>query len=39
MGGKDVSRNPKEVAEEIYSLANSKCESGQFWKSGKKRDR
>ncbi|MEK7567947.1 MAG: SDR family NAD(P)-dependent oxidoreductase [Patescibacteria group bacterium] len=28
---------PEEVAEEMYALATTKHESGQFWKSGKKR--
>ena len=37
MGGKEAQRLPEEVAQEMYDLATSKVESGQFWRSGKKR--
>ena len=38
MGGKNAPRSPKEPAEEIYTLAVSPVETGQFWYKGKKRD-
>lgn len=37
MGGEDALRDPEEVAEEIFDLANRKVETGQFWLNGKKR--
>ena len=37
MGGEDAPRDPKEVAEEIFDLANREVETGQFWLHGKKR--
>lgn len=37
MGGLGATRNPEEAAEDVYNLAISKVESGQFWLRGKKR--
>lgn len=36
MGGKDAPVLPKEAAEQIYKLAISKPETGQFWYDGEK---
>lgn len=36
MGGDDASMEPKEAAEDIFKLANSDVESGQFWFKGEK---
>jgi NAD(P)-dependent dehydrogenase (short-subunit alcohol dehydrogenase family) len=36
MGGDDADIEPKEAAEDIFKLANSKVETGQFWFKGKK---
>jgi NAD(P)-dependent dehydrogenase (short-subunit alcohol dehydrogenase family) len=36
MGGDDAELTPEESAEDIFQLANSKIESGQFWYKGKK---
>jgi hypothetical protein len=36
MGGEDADIDPKEAAEHIFTLANSKVETGQFWFEGKK---
>jgi len=38
MGGQEATRIPEEPANEIYELATSKPETGQFWRSGKKRN-
>lgn len=37
MGGKGAHRDPSEPANEIYKLATSNVESGNFWLRGKKR--
>ena len=37
MGGPNAERPAEEVAQEVYELATSKPETGQFWKSGEKR--
>jgi len=37
MGGDDAPGLPNEPAEEIFNLANSRVDSGYFWKKGKKR--
>ncbi len=37
MGTKEAPRSPEEVAEEMFKLATTAHESGQFWRSGKKR--
>lgn len=37
MGGANASRNPSEPAAEIYNLATSKVESGNFWYKGRKK--
>ena len=36
MGGPNADIEPEEAAEDIFKLANSKVESGQFWFKGKK---
>ena len=36
MGGNDADIEPEEAAEDIFTLANSKVETGQFWFKGKK---
>ena len=36
MGGEDADFTPEEAAEDIFNLAQSKIESGQFWFKGKK---
>lgn len=36
MGGKDAPTTPEEAAENIYKLAISRPETGQFWFNGKK---
>lgn len=38
MGGSDATRDPSEPAEEMYTLATSKVDSGYFWHKGKKRN-
>ncbi len=37
MGGEDAPRDTKEVALELFDLANRKVETGQFWLHGEKR--
>ena|SRR3989338_4498054 len=37
MGGDEAPRLPKEVAEDIYTLATSNVETGKFWHQGKQR--
>ena len=37
MGGSTAPRDPSEPAEEVFALANSKVESGNFWHRGRKR--
>jgi len=36
MGGTDADIEPQEAAEDIFKLANSKIETGQFWFKGEK---
>lgn len=36
MGGSDADIEPEEAAEDIFTLANSQVESGQFWFKGEK---
>ncbi len=36
MGGMEADRTPQEAAEDIFNLANSKVETGQFWFKGDK---
>ncbi len=36
MGGEKADMEPAEVADDIFKLANSKVETGQFWFKGKK---
>lgn len=36
MGGSDADLEPEEAAEDIFTLANSQVESGQFWFKGEK---
>ncbi len=36
MGGSDADREPEEAAEDIFKLANSHVETGQFWFKGEK---
>lgn len=36
MGGEEADREPEEVAEDFFKLANSDVETGQFWFKGKK---
>ncbi len=36
MGGDDADIEPEEAAEDIFSLANSQVETGQFWFKGEK---
>ena len=36
MGGEEADFEPEEVAEDIFKLANSDLETGQFWFKGKK---
>jgi hypothetical protein len=38
MGGHDAPGEPEEAAEDIYNLAMSSVETGQFWLKGKKRN-
>lgn len=38
LGGPQAPRQPKEPAGEIFQLATSKIETGNFWSEGKKRD-
>lgn len=38
MGGNDAPKEPTEAAEEIYGLAVSHVETGQFWQKGKRRE-
>lgn len=38
MGGRNASRSPLEAAEDIFILATSKVETGQFWHRGKKQE-
>ena len=38
MGGYEADRDPKEPAQEIYTLAISEVPSGKFWREGKVRD-
>jgi len=36
MGGEEADMKPEEAAEDIFKLANSKVETGQFWFKGQK---
>ncbi|MBX4181309.1 SDR family NAD(P)-dependent oxidoreductase [Candidatus Parcubacteria bacterium] len=36
MGGDEATRSPEEVAEDIFTLATSQVETGQFWHKGEK---
>lgn len=36
MGGSDADREPEEAAEDIFKLANTHVETGQFWFQGEK---
>jgi NAD(P)-dependent dehydrogenase (short-subunit alcohol dehydrogenase family) len=36
MGGDDADIEPEEAAEDIFTLANSQVETGQFWFKGEK---
>lgn len=38
MGGEEAPRSPEEAAADIYNLATSEVETGQFWREGKKRN-
>lgn len=38
MGGKEASRRPEEVAQDILNLLNSNVETGQFWHRGEIRN-
>lgn len=37
LGGENAPRTPEEVADEIFNLANTDVETGNFWFKGKKR--
>lgn len=38
MGGDEAPRTPEEAAQDVFDLATSAVETGQFWFKGKKRD-